>query len=94
MQQVALEQPLLSNLLSYGTVYVYLVGGKAIILKNVPRPQRIRNDIEVCSRAMRPQSPWGRQRQRRRWRPHSCQRAAGALEAGRAAAIAERRRAL
>ncbi|MFL5592062.1 MAG: PH domain-containing protein [Ktedonobacteraceae bacterium] len=46
VQQVAVDQPLLGRILSYGTVHIYLAGGKALLFKNVPDPGGIRDDIE------------------------------------------------
>lgn len=47
VQQVAVDQEtLLSIILEYGTVHVYLAGGKALVLKNVPHPKEVRDDVE------------------------------------------------
>ncbi len=47
VQQVAVEQDTpVSIMLNYGTVHVYLAGGKALYLKNVRDPKGVRDDIE------------------------------------------------
>ena len=51
VQQVAVEQDLRGTILSYGTVRVYLAGGKELILKNVPDPNGVRDDIEGISQS-------------------------------------------
>lgn len=51
VQQVAVEQDLRGTILSYGTVRVYLAGGKELILKNVPDPKSVRDDIEGISQS-------------------------------------------
>ena len=51
VQQVAVEQDLRGTILSYGTVHVYLAGGKPLILENVPDPKGVRDDIEGISQS-------------------------------------------
>ncbi len=47
VQQVAVDQDsIFSVILEYGTLHVYLAGGKALILKHVPKPREVRDDIE------------------------------------------------
>jgi len=47
VQQVAVDQDTpLRILLNYGTVHVYLAGGKALFFKNVRDPKGVRDDIE------------------------------------------------
>lgn len=47
VQQVAIEQDTpVRIMLNYGTVHVYLAGGKALYLKNVRDPKGVRDDIE------------------------------------------------
>jgi Bacterial PH domain/PASTA domain len=47
VQQVAVDQDTpIRILLNYGTVHVYLAGGKALFLKNVRDPKGVRDDIE------------------------------------------------
>jgi len=58
VQQVAVEQDtLLGILLSYGDVYVYLAGGKRLLLKHVPDPKGIRDDIEGISQSYKAAKP-------------------------------------
>ena len=51
VQQVAVDQDLRGTILSYGTVHVYLAGGKPLILENVPDPKGVRDDIEGISQS-------------------------------------------
>jgi hypothetical protein len=47
VQQVAVDQDTPGRImLNYGTVHVYLAGGKALYLKNVRDPKGVRDDIE------------------------------------------------
>jgi hypothetical protein len=47
VQQVAVDQDTpMQILLNYGTVHVYLAGGKALVMKNVRDPKGVRDDIE------------------------------------------------
>ncbi len=47
VQQIAVDQDTLLRIaLNYGTVHVYLAGGKALYLKNVRDPKGVRDDIE------------------------------------------------
>jgi hypothetical protein len=47
VQQVAVDQDSIFEVIfEFGTVHVYLAGGKALVLKHVPKPKEIRDDIE------------------------------------------------
>src|ERR1051326_2630832 len=47
VQQVAVDQETpVQIMLNYGTVHVYLAGGKSLIMKNVRDPKGVRDDIE------------------------------------------------
>src|SRR5258708_18245300 len=47
VQQVGVEQrSLLSLLLDYGDVHLYLVGGKGLLMRRVPRPKKVRDSLE------------------------------------------------
>ena len=58
VQQVAVDQDtLLSILLSYGTVHVYLAGGKALLLENVRDPKSVRDRIEGVAESHKSAKP-------------------------------------
>jgi Bacterial PH domain/PASTA domain len=58
VQQVAVEQDSLAGIiLSYGTVRVYLAGGKFLYLKNVRDPKGVRDDIEGITQSYRDAKP-------------------------------------
>ncbi len=59
VQQVSVDQHSLGMLLSYGTVHVYLAGGKALILRNVPNPKSVREDIEGIRQSYHAAKPPG-----------------------------------
>ncbi len=47
VQQVAVDQPsLLSMILSYGDVHLYLAGGKGLTMKQIPNPKKVRDSLQ------------------------------------------------
>ncbi len=47
VQQVAIDQPsLLSMILSYGDVHLYLVGGKGLLMQHIPNPKKVRDSLQ------------------------------------------------
>lgn len=47
VQQVAVDQTsLLSMILSYGDVHLYLVGGKGLLMQHIPNPKKVRDSLQ------------------------------------------------
>ncbi len=47
VQQVAVDQTsLLSMILSYGDVHLYLVGGKGLLMEHIPNPKKVRDSLQ------------------------------------------------
>lgn len=57
VQQVAVDQPLLGIVLSYGTVRINLAGGRALIFPNAPDPESISDDIEGITQSYQAAKP-------------------------------------
>jgi uncharacterized membrane protein YdbT with pleckstrin-like domain len=58
VQQVAVDQTsLLSMILSYGDVHLYLVGGKGLLMQHIPNPKKVRDSLEQITVQAREAKP-------------------------------------
>jgi membrane protein YdbS with pleckstrin-like domain len=58
VQQVAIDQPsLLSTILSYGDVHLYLAGGKGLTMNHIPSPKKVRDSLQQITVQARESKP-------------------------------------